>query len=98
MGIAKELKRVGLSEADVHLAAGLPLTWVKAQREEFTNYLMRNERVEFEFNDRLYKVHFVGCSVFPQGYAAVIDKSCNTILLPCQYKLGGFAFYIVICR
>ena len=98
MGIAKELKRVGLSEADVHLAAGLPLTWVKAQREEFTNYLMRNERVEFEFNDRLYKVHFVGCSVFPQGYTAVIDKSCNTILLrkedkrirPTNYN---FSFY-----
>ncbi len=74
MGVAKELKRVGLTEAEVHIAAGLPLTWVKAQREEFTNYLMRNERVEFEFNDKLYKVHFVGCSVFPQGYTAVIDK------------------------
>lgn len=74
MGVAKELKRIGLSEADVHLAAGLPLTWVKAQREEFTNYLMRNERVELELNDKLYKVHFVGCSVFPQGYTAVIDK------------------------
>lgn len=37
MGVAKELRRVGLTEADVYLAAGLPLTWVKGQREEFTN-------------------------------------------------------------
>ena len=43
MGVAKELRRAGISEADVYLAAGLPLTWVKSQREEFTNYLMRNE-------------------------------------------------------
>lgn len=74
MGVAKELRRAGISEADVYLAAGLPLTWVKSQRREFTNYLMRNERVEFEFNDRLYKLRFVGCSVFPQGYTAVIDR------------------------
>ena len=74
MGAAKELRRAGISEADVYLAAGLPLTWVKSQRREFTNYLMRNERVEFEFNDRLYKLRFVGCSVFPQGYTAVIDR------------------------
>lgn len=74
MGSAKELRRAGISEADVYLAAGLPLTWVKSQRGEFTNYLMRNERIEFEFNDRLYKLRFVGCSVFPQGYTAVIDR------------------------
>ena len=74
MGAAKELRRAGISEADVYLAAGLPLTWVKSQRGEFTNYLMRNERIEFEFNDRLYKLRFVGCSVFPQGYTAVIDR------------------------
>lgn len=74
MGVAKELRRAGISEADVYLAAGLPLTWVKSQREEFTNYLMRNERIEFEFNNRLYKLRFVGCSVFPQGYTAVIDR------------------------
>ena len=74
MGAAKELRRAGISEADVYLAAGLPLTWVKSQRREFTNYLMRNERVEFEFNDQLYKLRFVGCSVFPQGYTAVIDR------------------------
>ena len=74
MGVAKELRCAGISEADVYLAAGLPLTWVKSQRGEFTNYLMRNERVEFEFNDQLYKLRFVGCSVFPQGYTAVIDR------------------------
>ena len=78
MGAAKELRRAGIFEADVYLAAGLPLTWVKSQRREFTNYLMRNERVEFEFNDRLYKLRFVGCSVFPQGYTVNCQVKCNT--------------------
>jgi plasmid segregation protein ParM len=27
-GIARELSREGITEADVHIAAGLPLAWV----------------------------------------------------------------------
>ena len=33
MAIARELSRVGITSADVHIAAGLPLTWVRSQRE-----------------------------------------------------------------
>lgn len=74
MGIARELHREGIYEADVHIAAGLPLTWVKAQREKFRKYLLRNSEVEFVFNKKRFKVRIVGCSIFPQGYAAVLDK------------------------
>lgn len=74
MGIAKELNNVGKTEADVHIAAGLPLTWVKAQRDSFRQYLTKNENVEFSFKDKEYKVHIVGCTVYPQGYTAVIDR------------------------
>lgn len=45
MAIARELKVYGIREADVHLAAGLPLTWVRKQREDFRAYLLRNENV-----------------------------------------------------
>lgn len=43
---------------------------------------MRNKDVEFEFNDVSYQLHFVQCSVFPQGYAAMVpmmdvDKQYN---------------------
>lgn len=74
MAIAKELSREGLTKADVHIAAGLPLTWVSAQREEFRRYLMQNENVAFVYNKQRYDVHITGCSIHPQGYAAVVDR------------------------
>lgn len=73
-GIARELSREKIYEADVHIAAGLPLTWVKNQRESFREYLMKNPDVEFRFKKNLYKIHIAGCSIYPQGYAAVIGR------------------------
>lgn len=74
MVIARELSQFGLHEADVHIAAGLPLTWVKAQRESFRAYLTRNPEGRFTFRDKEYYIRIVGCSVFPQGYTAVVDR------------------------
>jgi len=74
MAIAKELNIAGIREADVHLAAGLPMTWIRRQREVFRAYLLRNERVTFRFNGKEYRVRFVGCSLFPQGYPAIINR------------------------
>lgn len=72
MGIARELNREGITSADVWLAVGLPLTWVNRQREDFRKYMLQRESVEFRYEDKLYSVRIVGCSVFPQGYAAVV--------------------------
>lgn len=72
--VAMELSKQGITFADVHIAAGLPLTWVKNQREDFRKYLLQNEIVEFNFKDKHYKIRIVGCSVFPQGYTAVINQ------------------------
>ena len=74
MAIAKELNIAGIREADVHLAAGLPMTWIRRQREAFRAYLLRNESVTFRFNGKEYRVRFVGCSLFPQGYPAIINR------------------------
>ena len=74
LGIAKELRLKNICEADVYLAAGLPLTWINAQSGKFTKYLMRSNDVNFSFNGKDYSVHFVGCKIYPQGYAAVIDR------------------------
>lgn len=74
MAVARELNLAGISEADVHLAAGLPLTWVRRQREEFRNYLLRNEDVQFKFKRKGYRLHFTGCSLYPQGYPAVVNR------------------------
>ena len=72
--IAKELDIEDITSADVHIAAGLPLTWVKTQREEFRKYLTKNSKAKFTFRDKQYSIRIVGASVYPQGYTAVIDR------------------------
>ena len=74
MAVARELHRFGLHEAKVHLAAGLPLTWIRTQREHFRAYLLQKSEVKFRFNGQKYHVWFVGCSVYPQGYPAVVER------------------------
>ena len=73
--IARELALEHLTEAKVYLAVGLPLSWVTTQRDAFSDYLLKNEHVDFTFRNVGYHIDFVGCKVFPQGYAAVADKS-----------------------
>ena len=74
MGIARELNNEGLTSARVYLAVGLPITWVSRQREDFRKYMLQRESVDFKYEDKLYSVRIIGCYVFPQGYAAVIEK------------------------
>ena len=45
--IAKELKREQITEADIYIAAGLPLTWVSEQKADFKKYLLQHSVVEF---------------------------------------------------
>ena len=74
MAVARELNLAGIWEAEVHLAAGLPLTWVRRQREEFRSYLLQNQEARFRFNGKDYHIRFVGCSLFPQGYPAIANR------------------------
>ncbi len=75
--VARELNRNQLTEADVYLATGLPLSWVRTQRKTFREYLMRNKEVRFRYNGKDYHVRFVGCSVLPQGFPAVAGELEN---------------------
>lgn len=70
--IAAELSTEQITEANVHLALGLPTTWTGRQREEYRRYMMRNPDFWFTFNDVLYSIHLTDCIVFPQGYAALV--------------------------
>ena len=69
--VALELRRRGLTSARVHLAAGLPLTWVAGQKESYKAYLLQNEVVDYTYRDVAYHVEFAGADVFPQGFSAV---------------------------
>ena len=74
MAVARELSRTGIYDAKVHIATGLPLTWVRAQRESFRAYLMKNPTVNFNFNGKDFHITFSGCSIYPQGYPAIVEK------------------------
>ena len=62
-----------MNRACVHLAAGLPLTWVGEQKEDFKAYLLQNKEVDFTFRGESFHVEFVGADVLPQGLSAVAD-------------------------
>ena len=72
--VAKELKRRGLAEAKVFLAVGLPLTRFGAEKNDFIKYLTKNKRVSFKYENEPYHIEIGDVAVFPQCYAAVVDK------------------------
>ena len=71
--VAQELCLKRIETAKVHIAAGLPLTWVSEQKDDFKAYLLQNETVDFVYRGLDYHVTFTGADVFPQGFAAVAD-------------------------
>ena len=75
-GIASELAFYGRQSADVHLAVGLPLTWVAEQKDDFKKYLMQQdprEEIVFTFKGKEYRIRITGVDVFPQGFAAIVS-------------------------
>lgn len=73
IAMAKELNSRGKTDADVVLAVGLPLTRFSAERKAFIDYLSKRERIVFSFEQKLYKIHIMSVSVYPQCYAAVAN-------------------------
>ena len=69
--IARELSRENITQANVFLAVGLPLSWVTKQKKAFREYLLQEEMVEFIFQKRDYRIRIVGVAIYPQGYAAI---------------------------
>ena len=75
--IAKELEYRGAERsANVHLAAGLPLTSFGRDKKRFREYLLRDgQPVTFRYDGNSYTVTIAEVSLFPQGYAAVLTQS-----------------------
>lgn len=72
--IARELSTQRIKSAKVIIAAGLPLTWMVKQRDEYKSYLLKNKTVDFSFRGADYHLEFVDAMIFPQGYAAVAER------------------------
>ena len=71
--IARELNRERITDAKIFIAAGLPLTWVTRQKEEFKKYLLQHRTVDFNFRRTDYHIEIIGADVFPQGFAAIAE-------------------------
>ena len=88
--IARELWRERITEADVYIAAGLPLTWVSEQKSEFKNYLLQNGEVVFTFREVEYRINIVGAEIYPQGFAAIVNNlpSFTGVTMLCDIGNG----------
>ena len=91
--IAAELRTRDIAEANIYLAIGLPTTWTVRQRNAYREYMLRNKKVEFVFNDISYHLHFTQCSVFPQGYAAMVPMMDISASWVCDEWTGAHHFY-----
>ena len=72
--IAEELSTQGITNANIHIAAGVPLTWLGSQAKHFKEYLSQKQSVDFRYKNRNYRLNIVGVDIFPQGFSAVADK------------------------
>lgn len=85
--IAEELKNRKMPVANVHLAAGLPLTTFGKEKSEFEQYLLQDKRqvISFEYEMKKYQIRIEKVSLYPQGYAAIapmlssINGSCYIV-------------------
>ena len=99
--IARELRFRGMTAARVHLAAGLPLTWVSEQKDTFKAYLLQNPSADLTFRGVSYHVEFAGAVIYPQGFSAIADRindfRSSTIL--CDIGNGTMnVMYIRDCK
>ena len=72
--IAKELTVRGFQNMDdinVILAVGLPITWIPTQKDEFINYLKKNEHLDFRYRGKRFVVNIKDVLLFPQGFAGI---------------------------
>jgi len=87
--IASELHTQHLTEATVHLAVGLPLTWLQKQKEPFKDYLLKNKEVTFQYQWTEYHITFEGVSIFPQGFAAIAPMTAELKGLTVLADIGN---------
>lgn len=94
-GIAKELKRRGKKEGDIYLAAGLPISRFGDEKKDFIEYLSKNKEVSFRYEDDYFNIKIVHVAVFPQCYAAVVDRMAEYNQKVVVVDLGSWTIDIM---
>ncbi|MBP3818267.1 MAG: ParM/StbA family protein [Butyrivibrio sp.] len=72
--IADKFKTLGMTSGEIRLGVGLPLTLIGREKKDFQEYFMRNQRLTYRYEGVNYSVYILSVDVFPQGYAAVVNK------------------------
>ena len=72
--VAMEMDDAGQHVGKVFLGAGVPLSWLGNQKEEFRQYLTHEHKVHFTWNHESYDIEIVGAALFPQGVAAIMNE------------------------
>ena len=72
--IAEEFKKLGITTGSIRLGVGLPLTRMGAEKTGYMDYMLKNRRLNFKYEGRSYSVYLISVDVFPQGYAAVVNR------------------------
>ncbi len=72
--VAMECKANNIHDGNIHISVGIPVSWIREQREALHNYIMQNRKLKFIFNGEKYKLSVKGCHMLPQGYPALIDN------------------------
>lgn len=58
--------------SEIDLAVGLPPGHFGKQYKSFEKYFVKNGTIEFEFNQKSFKVVINSATAYPQGYAAIM--------------------------
>lgn len=79
--------------AEIDLAIGLPPGHFGKQYESFEKYFMRNEIINFKFNDKNFKIFIKSASAYPQGYAAIMPNYAKIKEYPRSViiDIGGYS-------
>lgn len=93
--IAEKLNRLGKDSEDIRLAVGLPLTRMGAEKQEFYNYFMKNRRLNYKYEGQFYSVYIVSVDVFPQGYAAVVNRLNTFAMSTVVVDIGSWTIDIL---
>lgn len=94
-GIAKELKKRGRREGNIYLAAGLPISRFGDEKKDFIEYLFKHKEVSFRFEEDYFNIRIVHVAVFPQCYAAVVDRMAEFTQKVIVVDIGSWTIDIM---
>jgi plasmid segregation protein ParM len=99
--IAKEARaaKQNAENLSVDLAVGLPPEHYGALRDRFAAYFTRQD-IAFSYNDAPMRLNIRRVLVYPQAYAAVVDRAAELITAPRMFiiDIGGYTTDVLLLR